>query len=66
MSTSHSSIKVTTVRQPRQPDTRELEYTYDVKHDGRHMARLVADEHLTDIPLDAVYSACEDFDSYYS
>jgi Reverse transcriptase (RNA-dependent DNA polymerase) len=29
---------------------------YDVKHDGRHKARLVADRHLTDIPLDSVYS----------
>jgi hypothetical protein len=25
---------------------------FDVKHDGRHKARLVADGHLTDIPLD--------------
>jgi hypothetical protein len=29
---------------------------YDVKHDGRHKARLVADGHLTGIPLDSVYS----------
>jgi hypothetical protein len=29
---------------------------YDVKHNGRHKARLVADGHLTDIPLDSVYS----------
>ena len=29
---------------------------YDVKHDGRHKARLVADGHLTDIPVDRVYS----------
>jgi hypothetical protein len=29
---------------------------YDVKHDGRHMAQLVADGHLTDIPVDSVYS----------
>jgi len=29
---------------------------YDVKHDGRHKARLVADGHLTDIPLETVYS----------
>jgi hypothetical protein len=28
---------------------------YDVKHNGRHTARLVADRHLTDIPLDSVY-----------
>jgi Reverse transcriptase (RNA-dependent DNA polymerase) len=29
---------------------------YDVKHDGRHKTRLVADGHLTDIPLDSIYS----------
>lgn len=29
---------------------------YDVKHDGRHQARLVANGQLTDIPIDSVYS----------
>ena len=29
---------------------------FDVKHDGRQHARLVADGHLTDIPVDSVYS----------
>jgi Reverse transcriptase (RNA-dependent DNA polymerase) len=29
---------------------------FDVKHNGRHKARLVADGHLKDIPLDSVYS----------
>jgi hypothetical protein len=29
---------------------------FDVKHDGRHKARLVADGHLTDIPLESIYS----------
>ena len=29
---------------------------FDVKHDGRHKARLVADGHLTNIPLENVYS----------
>jgi hypothetical protein len=29
---------------------------FDVKHDGRHKSRLVADGHLTDVPLDSVYS----------
>jgi hypothetical protein len=33
---------------------------YDVKHDGRHKARLVADGHLTDIPVDSVYSGVVD------
>ena len=30
---------------------------YDVKHDGRHKARLVADGHLTDVPDSSVYSS---------
>jgi len=29
---------------------------FDVKNDGRHKARLVADGHLTDLPLESVYS----------
>jgi hypothetical protein len=29
---------------------------YDCKHDSRHKARMVADGHLTDIPLESVYS----------
>jgi len=29
---------------------------FDVKHDGRHKARQVADGHLTDVPVDSVYS----------
>ena len=29
---------------------------YDVKHDGRHCARLVTDGHLTDLPVESVYS----------
>ena len=29
---------------------------FAVKHDGRHKARMVADGHLTDIPVDSVYS----------
>ena len=29
---------------------------FDIKHDGRHKARLVADGHRTDIPLVSVYS----------
>lgn len=29
---------------------------YDVKHDGRHKARMVADGHLTNVPIDSVYS----------
>ena len=29
---------------------------YDVNHDGHHKAILVADGHLTDIPVESVYS----------
>eukprot|EP00978_Attheya_sp_CCMP212_P000680 scaffold1362_cov61-Attheya_sp.AAC.3 len=29
---------------------------FAVKHDGRHKSRLVADGHLTEVPLDSVYS----------
>ena len=29
---------------------------FDIKHDGRHKARLVADGHLTEVPLESVYS----------
>ena len=29
---------------------------FDVKHDGRHKVRCVADGHLTEVPLDSVYS----------
>ena len=32
-----------------------VHFVYDVKHDGRHKSRLVADGHLTDIPLSSVY-----------
>ena len=30
---------------------------FDVKHDGRHKARLVAGGHLTDDPIESVYSS---------
>ena len=33
-----------------------VHFVFDVKHDGRHKARLVADGHLTDVPLESVYS----------
>ena len=31
-------------------------FVFDVKHDGRHKARLVADGHLTEVPLSSVCS----------
>ena len=33
-----------------------VHFIYDVKYDGRHRARLVADGHLTDLPTESVYS----------
>jgi hypothetical protein len=30
---------------------------FDAKHDGQHKACLVADGHLTDVPLESVYSS---------
>ena len=33
-----------------------VHFVYAVKHDGRHKARLVAGGHLTDVPVDSVYS----------
>ena len=35
---------------------KRVHFVFDVKHDGRHKARLVADGHLTDIPNESVYS----------
>ena len=29
---------------------------YAVKHDGNHKARMISDGHLTDIPVESVYS----------
>jgi len=34
-----------------------VHFVYAVKHDGRHKARLVAGGHLTDTPIDSVYSS---------
>jgi hypothetical protein len=34
----------------------KVHLVYACKHDGRHKARLVADGHLTDMPVDSVYS----------
>jgi hypothetical protein len=35
----------------------QVHFVYAVKHDGRHKARLVAGGHLTETPLDSVYSS---------
>ena len=34
----------------------KVHLVFDVKHDGMHKVRCVADGHLTDIPVDSVYS----------
>ena len=34
----------------------EVHLISDVKHDGRHQVRLVADGHITDIPVNSLYS----------
>lgn len=34
----------------------KVHLVFDVKHDGRHKVRCVADGHLTEVPLDSVYS----------
>ena len=34
-----------------------VHFVFDVKHDGRHKARLVADGHLTGAPSESVYSS---------
>lgn len=34
-----------------------VHFVYAVKHDGRHKARLVAGGHLTETPIDSVYSS---------
>ena len=33
-----------------------VHFVFDIKHDGRHKSRLVAGGHMTDVPLDSVYS----------
>jgi Reverse transcriptase (RNA-dependent DNA polymerase) len=33
-----------------------VHFVFNVKHDGRHKARLVADGHVTQIPVDSVYA----------
>jgi len=33
-----------------------VHHVFDVKHDGRHKSQLVADGHLTEVPLDSIYS----------
>jgi hypothetical protein len=46
----------TKVRPPEGYKKIRVHLVFDCKHDGRHKARLVADGHLTDEPLESVYS----------
>ena len=41
------------------PDWKKIKVhmVYAVKHDGRHKSRLVAGGHMTDTPIDSVYSS---------
>jgi hypothetical protein len=32
---------------------------YDCKHDGRHKGRMVVDGHLTDVPVNSIYSGVD-------
>jgi len=34
----------------------KVHFIFAIKHDGRHKARMVAGGHLTEVPLDSVYS----------
>jgi Reverse transcriptase (RNA-dependent DNA polymerase) len=54
---THSSTKGTIPRSnPSWNKKIRVHLNFDVKHDGRHKVRLVADGHLTDIRLESVYS----------
>eukprot|EP00934_Nitzschia_sp_Nitz4_P007498 Nitzschia sp. Nitz4//scaffold70_size99833//1423//3150//NITZ4_004580-RA/size99833-snap-gene-0.140-mRNA-1//-1//CDS//3329557090//7488//frame0 len=44
------------VQVPRNHKVIRVHFVYATKHDGRHKARLVAGGHLTDTPLQSVYS----------
>ena len=46
----------TKINSPSEYNKIRVHLIFDVKHDGRHKARLVADGHLTDVPLESVYS----------
>jgi Reverse transcriptase (RNA-dependent DNA polymerase) len=46
----------TSARIPSEYKKIRVHFVFDVKHDGRHKARLVADGHLTEVPLESVYS----------
>ncbi len=45
------------VNAPRGYQQARVHLIYDVKHDGRHKARLVLDGNLTEVPVESVYSS---------
>jgi hypothetical protein len=58
MTMSHPLTKVITPKSKAPVGYKKIlvHLIYDVKHNGRHKAILLADGHLTDIPLESVYS----------
>ena len=52
----YQAFKVTGKVKPQGYKQIKVHLVFDVKHNGRHKARLVADGHLTDVPLESVYS----------
>jgi hypothetical protein len=47
----HTSAKV-----PQEYKKIRVHFVFDVKHDGRHKSRLIADGHLTAVTIESVYS----------
>ena len=45
-----------TVQAPKDYKKTRDHFVFDMKHDGRHNARLVADCQITDVPISSVYS----------
>ena len=54
--TFQSLGRAETTRIPAEHKKIRVHLVFAVKHDGRHKARLVADGHLTDVPMESVYS----------
>ena len=54
--TFHSLGLAKDARIPKGYQKIRVHLVYAVKHNGRHKARLVADGHLTEVPMESVYS----------
>ena len=46
---------------PHEYKTIQVHLIYDVKHNGKHKARMVVDGHLTDVPYGSVNSSVVSF-----